>query len=300
MFNSNGQLYVFENFIIDRELLKHRRDTSDESEDGEGNESWGGVVQMSGDSFRVGRPNSKGSSSGGTLREVELTWMQSLLVRLLSWVSPDGKELVWRSLSDPEPLPPEPPTLTVQEFFSSLKDTQEEVQMVAGRAQGYEAALVRARKTGQKALVEQLLAGALAVRSETRLLTLGLTKVLSEETLVEFVKKSPKGLRLDWVKNFTRVIPDEVLDAKVKCDAERVFDNYVVLHYDPERKSWAETHAETEARKDPILFGLIEGRRQLYFVGDWVDEYCDLTLDQIADVLGKESATQAIDPEVFA
>jgi len=43
-----------------------------------------------------------------------------------------------------------------------------------------------------------------------------------------------------------------------------------------------------ERRKDPILFGVINGRRQLYYVGDWTDEFCDLTLDQIVDTLGRE------------
>lgn len=40
------------------------------------------------------------------------------------------------------------------------------------------------------------------------------------------------------------------------------------------------------SKKDPILFGLMTERRVLYFVGDWVDDFCNLTLDQIADVLG--------------
>lgn len=38
-----------------------------------------------------------------------------------------------------------------------------------------------------------------------------------------------------------------------------------------------------------ILFGLIEGRRRLYVVGDWVDEICDLTMDQIADSIGNDA-----------
>lgn len=38
--------------------------------------------------------------------------------------------------------------------------------------------------------------------------------------------------------------------------------------------------------KDPILFGTFQDRKQkvcvdrFYYLGDWVDEYCDLTLDQ--------------------
>ena len=183
-----------------------------------------------------------------------------------------------------------------------MKDSGASLEVVEGRVEGYQAALRRAHQTGQRALRERLEAGVEAARAETRLMAIGVTSIMSEETLVEFVKKAPKGLRLDWVRNFTRHIPDDVLDAKVRCDAEGAFDNYAVLHYDPDKKSYAETQAEIEAerarRKDPILFGLIEGRRQLYFIGEWVDEFCDLSLDQIADVLGRD-ATAELDPEVF-
>jgi len=52
----------------------------------------------------------------------------------------------------------------------------------------------------------------------------------------------------------------------------------------------AELMAEIDAKRDPILFGVIDGKRKLYFVGEWEDEYCNLTLDQMADVLGREVA----------
>ena len=61
------------------------------------------------------------------------------------------------------------------------------------------------------------------------------------------------------------------------------------MHFDP--KNTATTRearaAEVAKRKDPILFGLIKGSRKLYFVGDWQDELCDLTFQQIVDKLGK-------------
>lgn len=34
-------------------------------------------------------------------------------------------------------------------------------------------------------------------------------------------------------------------------------------------------------RKDPILFGVIAGSNKLYFIGDWIDEYCDLRFDDV-------------------
>jgi hypothetical protein len=111
---------------------------------------------------------------------------------------------------------------------------------------------------------------------------------------VRFVKQAKRGLRLDWVKNFTRIIPNEVIDTKVKLDELCVFDNYVVMHYDPNNKSWAETQEDINRRRDPILFGVILGSRKLYFVGDWVDDLCDLTLEQIAAELGQQAIKEIV------
>lgn len=269
MFNREGKLLVFEVFEVDRSLPKHLlvEDLEDDSDE----------ARMSGRRSRGRRfriANNSGELSSWPPEEA-LVVHQNLLQRVWTWL---------RGVTEPRQARP---TMTIQEFFSAVKEGADDIRIVLTRTQGYESALQKAQQGGQTALRERLLSGMGAVRSETRLHALGLTKTISEETLVEFVKKCPKGLRLDWVKNFTRIIPDDVLAKKIKCDEDHIFDNYVVLHYDPDKKSWAETHEEVAARKDPILFGVLEGRRQLYYVGDWVDEYCDLTLDGIADVLGR-------------
>jgi len=180
------------------------------------------------------------------------------------------------------------PALTIVDFFVSVKNSTQEIELVKERAAGYEAAMADARLSGQTALLEQLEHGLNAFRQETQLFAIGSTKYLKEEDIIAFYKASPRGLRLDYVKNFTRPIPKGIISTKQRADELGIFDNYVVLHYDPGTKAYSETKAEKEARKDPILFGTIEGKRRLYFVGDWVDEVCDLTLDQIADKLGAD------------
>jgi hypothetical protein len=205
----------------------------------------------------------------------------------------------------PDPKPPEPEVkevikakMTVEEFFATLGTTAEEIAIAKERGLGYKQALESARDNGQKALVETLMSALGVVECETRLLTLGLKKFLTEDTVVKFykeVEKDGKGLALTWIKNFARLIPHEVTEAKRKADAKGVFDNYVVMHYDPAGKAAQLTQQEIERKKDPILFGLIAGSRKLYYLGDWKDELCDLTLDQIADRLGMD---KTVDPPV--
>ena len=60
------------------------------------------------------------------------------------------------------------------------------------------------------------------------------------------------------------------------------------MHYDPNKEASEMTEKEVEDKKDPILFGLIQGSDKLYFVGDWIDDVCDLTFDELVEVLGED------------
>jgi len=296
MISSTGTLRIFEDFWIDRSLPKHQRPSLSSStskaawsdEDMEENgwpvtrqsalldtpSSFRRVVSING-SLRVSDVNL--DNDGHLVIHVETWWRKSF-----RWFATIFKA---KKVAQGPALEPTP-ELTIPEFFAAVARTTSELELSAARARGFELALDSARKAGQKALEEQLRDGVAIDRAETQLVSMGLSRYLTEAALVEFVKKCPKGLRLDWISNFTRVVPEEVLAKKVSADNRKIFDNYVVLHYDPQRKAWAETAAEKLARKDPVLFGVLKGSRKLYFVGDWVDEYCDLTLEQIANALG--------------
>lgn len=145
----------------------------------------------------------------------------------------------------------------------------------------------QAHLVGQTALEEELRAKWKVYCFEALLVANQMTRVISEERLIEFVSGCQKGLRLDWIKNFIRIIPSDLAQKKIDIDKLCVFDNYVILHYDPENKNnqWTkeEIQKELERRKDPILFGVIDGSNKLYYIGDWKDEYCDLTWDAIAE-----------------
>lgn len=269
MFNRDGKLDIFESFVVDRSLPKYRTPPPAVQHSASGIFT----VINSASSLMVG-------NSGWTdsVKEPRANVFVRLWRRFREWFRESRQ-------------------MPIDVFFRSVKNGVEELQVVDHRMNGYLAAITQAKKNGQTALAEQLETSVEGVRAETQLVALNLCKYVTEAQLVSFVKKAKKGLRLDWIKNFTRMVPDNVTKAKNAADERGVFDNYVVLHYDPQKKAWAETKEELERRKDPILFGVLRGRRRLYFVGDWVDEYCDLTLDQLADVLGDPPKVLARDFE---
>jgi hypothetical protein len=263
MISRDGTLTILDQFEADHRLPKFqkRAKVSDEESDAEDGFS------ITSNSFRATFSSNSIMVAGDVVSKTPSWWER--------WVPALFKA------SEPEP------TMTIEDFFKSVKNSAQEVQAVETRLDGYKRALEDANRNGQVALVERLSKDIAAVRAETQLHAAGFGRYVTEETLVRFVKECPKGLRLDYIRNFMRVIPTEVSAKKNYCDELGIFDNYAVLHYDPEGKAWAETEEEKERRKDPILFGLLAGRRRLYF--DWVDEHCDLTLEQIADLLGEDA-----------
>ena len=303
----DDKLEVFEFFQEDRSLPKFqkpgkKRDKMAKYEDDSMDEDSDSGVMMSNPwtTNMVVRPNviNLGTASSAT------SFVQLVPYGQITEVKQEGpsfwsKLAFWRKPPPPALPPPEPEGISVLEFFTHLKNNQEELKVVEARAKGYERAIANALQARQHALVEQLQAGLNAYAMETQLVALGLPKFLTEETVVKFVKQAKKGLRLDWVRNFGRTIPEAIVAKMTRANELGNFDNYVVLHYDPHAKSYAETEAEKAAKRDPILFGLMKGRRVLYVVGDWIDEVCDLTLDQIAEQLGRsvvESLAEATHP----
>ena len=75
---------------------------------------------------------------------------------------------------------------------------------------------------------------------------------------------------------------------KDKLDKEKVFDDYIVAHYDPKKENAELTKQEKEKKRDPILFGVIKDSDNFYFIGDWKDEYCDLTLKEAINIIGEK------------
>lgn len=173
------------------------------------------------------------------------------------------------------------------QFFSMVKaSSKESVATYRDRVSDYLKSIHNAVTVGQTALVEDLLRGLVTNKYESVLFAEGLYYVVNEQQMVSFVKQCEKGIKLEYVKNFTRPMPQDIVDKIAKINQLEVFDNYVVLYYDPDGKIYKETAREEAKRKDPIIFGVIAGSEKLYYVADWVDEYCDLTLEAFIDTIG--------------
>ena len=174
---------------------------------------------------------------------------------------------------------------TILEFFTGLSKSINDLKTTSEIATYYEQALLQAKENGQTALIEKLNNLIFVCKNEANLVDMNYTKYVSERQVVDFYNKitedKRKHLKLTWIKNFTRILPSSIVEIKKEIDEKEIFDNYVILHYDPELNSIDLTEREKEYKKDPILFGVIQKSKKLYYIADWKDEVCDLTLDEM-------------------
>ena len=182
--------------------------------------------------------------------------------------------------------------INLLQFFSNLKVEASKEREFVDRVEQYVKLIKKAQILHQTAQEEKLIDKLIIHTYESILSISGFNKYVISEDLVNLQSKCDKELEIDYLKNFIRVIPDEVVEKKLKADSLMVFDNYCVIYYDPEGKSYQETNEEErkkidKIKKDPILFGLIYGSDKLYYIADWIDDLCDLTLDQVVEKIGE-------------
>lgn len=185
-----------------------------------------------------------------------------------------------------------------KEFFKTLKSSFTKiVNDLDKQCRVTEILLKQAINNYQTAFAEKLEAEKERVSREKKLLMHGFVTYIKEEDVVNFYKKTEKGVKLDWIKNFVRLIPKSVKENLAMVQNFDVFDNYVIMHYDPDGEGSAETkEEEVERKKDPILFGVMECSNRLYYIDDWIDEYCDLTLSKLLTELDLDYDDRELNP----
>ena len=286
------ELEIFDNFEIDKNLPKHKKEGTDENDHtqapqlafGNNNDAWVSVPPTTWNNTIsvVGGASTWGSNNGVTIINPPKPTAKERMISFLL------KKLQKTQSTQIEEEKKTKKIMTVVEFFTSLSGSYEELTPIAEIAEHFKDVVIQANVMGQTALLEKLRDTMDVFRGEAHLISLGLKRYVTEKQVCDFYEKvgEDKNLKLTWIKNFNRIIPEKVYLAKKEADDRKIFDNYVILHYDPQDNGQEMTKAEKEKKKDPILFGVFKNSRKLYFIADWKDEFCDLTLEEMFKTLG--------------
>lgn len=182
--------------------------------------------------------------------------------------------------------------MTPYEYFQNVKDSIKSMND-DDLTKMYTAASTLMEKYqvfGQEKAEKRLAFHIKTILKEHDLLQLGINKFVYKDDITNYIDViSKKPVKIIEMRNFPREIPDDMIDVVTKTKG--IFDEYYVLFTD---YSEGELVKEVEKERDPILFGgfctknrdIVSDR--FYYLGDWVDEYCDLTLDKLIKETSKD------------
>lgn len=153
-------------------------------------------------------------------------------------------------------------------------------------------------RLGQQESIKKLCFLADTLKKEEKLIEMGITTFIYRDTIEDYIENvADKAVKIVELSRYMREIPDELVDTVEK--SRDIFDELYVVFTDYTGSE--ERKVEKERRdKDPILFGVFRNEGNVadrfYFLGDWVDEYCDLTLDKMVEKYEKSKGySPAID-----
>ena len=145
--------------------------------------------------------------------------------------------------------------------------------------------LVReAKELNQRVMYEELSRIlAIAVR-ESEMVSYGINRWVERKFIDQFMDKvKDRTVFFKDLSEFPRPIPGNVR-ARIKVLTEhQVFDELWILYIDYTKQNLKTTEKKIR-EKDPVLFGRLKYNPDIfYYITDWVDEYCDLTLDSVVE-----------------
>lgn len=179
--------------------------------------------------------------------------------------------------------------MTPQEYFDIVKEKKHSVTDEQLKAI-YDNCLELLNKyiiTGQKEGAKKLMFHLSCIEKEREIVKMGITTFVYRDDIEFYISKVASDVvKIIDIESYEREIPDEIVDVIRKVRDK--FDQLYIVFTD--YTGAVERQVEKKRRqKDPILFGTFQDAStrsvidRFYYLGDWVDEYCDLTLDKMVN-----------------
>lgn len=192
-----------------------------------------------------------------------------------------------------------------REYFEQIKGKLSTVQAEElNKALLYYAEQIKlAEGNGQNKLLSTLRFGANTILKEFELLSVGLKTYIFKEDLEKTVDLiEPRGsVKVIELDRFPRIIPKEPSAEIARVRELGIFDKFCVVFTDFTGKDYStpEEKKIIERNRDPIVFGYfsnpeskgVEYSTRFYYITDWEDEYCDLTLEKLSQIMIEKGVT---------
>lgn len=193
--------------------------------------------------------------------------------------------------------------ITPSQYFDYIKEAKNVITTDALK-NSYDTFIALAKKyqrLGQVESMKKLCFLADVLTKEEKLIEMGVNTFIYKDVIEDYIENvAQKTVKIVELSRYMREVPDELVEVIERT--KDFFDEFYVIFTDYTGKE--ERKVEKERRdKDPILFGVFKNSSNVadrfYFLGDWVDEYCDLTLDKlIEEYTDKKGKTPVIEENI--
>ena len=184
--------------------------------------------------------------------------------------------------------------LDPEQYFAYIKSKKEktDIKFLNDLYSNSEELLKKFYSLGQDIALKKMDFTIRVLEKEYKLLELGINTFVYREHIEDFISKIENNtIKIIELKKYPRDIPNEIVETIVSLKEKNIFDDYLVVFTDYTGEIEKQVEEERR-RKDPIIFGIFKKDNELhnrfYYIGDWEDEYCDLTLEKMTDIMAKD------------
>lgn len=185
--------------------------------------------------------------------------------------------------------------ISPKDYFEDIKKKKNNIDD-EGLCRVYDNCLTllnKAKMTGQKKAMKKLIFHLESIEKEREIVKLGFDTFIYRDDIEQYIESVAKNVvKIIELENYEREIPDEIVE--VIDSVKDKFDALYVIFTDYTGKIEREVEQERK-EKDPIIFGTFQDENsksvidRFYYIGDWEDEYCDLTLDKMVNEMKSEN-----------
>lgn len=159
-------------------------------------------------------------------------------------------------------------------------------------------------RTGQIDAMKKLLFHLETIERERKVIAAGIDVFVYLDDIKQYINDvGDKVVKIIELDRYEREVPDEVVAKYEKV--KDIFDRFIVVFTDYTKQHTEKTQ-KTRKERDPILFGMFQNKKgrdtitaeRCYFIGDWEDEYCDLTLEKLVSEMRPDLRREG-EPTVF-
>lgn len=200
--------------------------------------------------------------------------------------------------------------LSATQYFNYLKERKQTItdKELVALYDSYLSLVEKYSVTGQKRIIEKLRFLVDNIEKERMVVALGINSYVYRDDIENYIDNIAKDVvKIIELENYPRDIPDNIV--QIISSTKEIFDKMYVVFTDY-TGNIERAVAKERKEKDPMLFGTFQHPRdderrnsgiilndRFYFLGDWEDEYCDLTMDKFLQAVGKEKLQKIVVPK---